>query len=211
MGLSAQSFIDEIVSNTSKYGMQNKMSYFFGINNKNIDQYHFQKCLNNLKSELLLVVILERMNTSLVLLKRLLNWSFIDILYAKRKTNNHIPVFLNEKQTEHLRTTNSLDYGIYNYFSKELDQRIEKEGNDFTGEVRYFEHILNELNTFCRQTFNKSYIHTFPLSRWDNSFSISLKECDMMFKMDVSNFKSGHPTLKRIFHERHHDMNYKLS
>ncbi|XP_045207897.2 galactose-3-O-sulfotransferase 2-like [Mercenaria mercenaria] len=189
-GHSAQRFIDEIVRNTSNYQLHNVMSRYFGMNSEAMNYRQMQNILTTLNSEFLLVIVNERFNESLILLKRLLNWSFADITYAPKRLNHHGKVFLNKFQIDHLKSTNKLEYKIYEYFSNELNRKIRKAGTDFLGEVRYFEHILNEINSFCQNPSNYDNAYIFPPSRWGKGFSINLEECYMIFYMDDTRFKN---------------------
>ncbi|XP_045207773.2 galactose-3-O-sulfotransferase 2-like isoform X2 [Mercenaria mercenaria] len=187
-GISSQKFIDEIVSNTSNYQLHKVMSRYFGISE--VKNYrHMQKILATLNSEFSLVLVIERFNESLILLKRLLNWSFADITYSTKMLNHHGKVFLNNFQIDHLRTTNSLEYKIYEYFLNELNRKIKNAINNFWGEVRYFEHILNEIHSFCQNPSNNNNAYVFPPSRWGAGFSINLEECFMIFNIDDIRFK----------------------
>lgn len=75
-------FIKNIGDNLELLNIQ---SLFFGIT-RNMSEHSFRtkEYLNELNKEFLLVLVLERFNESLVLMKRLLKWSFFDILYGKK-------------------------------------------------------------------------------------------------------------------------------
>jgi PHD/YefM family antitoxin component YafN of YafNO toxin-antitoxin module len=194
-GLSEQDFINEVVRNTSKYGVQNRMGTFFGLDDPSIPEQYLRQQLVKLNSEFTLVLILERLDESLVILKRLLRWSIFDIIYAAKKTKHHNGVNLNASQIKHLEFTNKVEYAIYNFFYEELERKIQTTGNDFQREVAQFKYVLNQTRDFCNLTReNQEPFYTFPASKWDDSFTLSKKDCKIIFKKDVTGLKNGRLT-----------------
>lgn len=190
----AQDFINEIVANSEKYQVNNIMSVFFGIpsslkeSNKTL-----HRVLHQLNSEFSLVLVLERMDESLVLMKRLLNWSFADIVYRKMKVSDHPKVSLNRTQKEQLRRTNWLDYEVYDFFANELDKKIRNAAEYFQEEVQHFRYVMSKIDEFClgRNTTAKKY--SFDASIWDSGFSIYKHDCNML-SYDLPFLKRGRYT-----------------
>ena len=190
-GLSRQSIVDNIVLDTEQYHLNKIMSSYFGINNLNMSESSIEKYLSKLNSEFTLVLILERLDESLILLKRLLNWSVFDVIYAAKKTLNNDDIHLNTSQIAHLKSTNMLEYAIYNYFYTELETKIKNAKNDFEQEVANFQDILYQCSVFCNMKNKTMSYYKFPASRWDESFLITKKDCDLIYRADVSTFKKN--------------------
>ena len=188
-GLSHQDFINKLVANTSRYGVQNVMGKYFGLNNPNMPEDSLQEQLLKLNSEFKLVLILERLDESLIILKRLVRWSIFDILYAAKKKKNREDIHLNERQIRYLKYSNYVEYAIYDFFYHELERKIANAGDDFEQEVKQFKHILAQTSEFCNGKNNKETSYTFPASRWDDSFIISKSDCNIIFKKDVTQLK----------------------
>lgn len=196
--LSRQEFINEVVKDPARYGVNAVITLYFGIKDLKISETDLQQYLTRLNSEFTLVLILERLDESLVLLKRLLGWSVFDIIYAAKKTSSkHSDIHLNSNQIGHLQSTNKLEYVIYDFFYKELERKIQNAGDNFTEEVAHFKNILNQTETFCSTPNNTMPFYTFPASSWDDSFSLTTTDCYFIYNKDVVDYKKiFYPSLK---------------
>ncbi|XP_053402020.1 galactose-3-O-sulfotransferase 2-like [Mercenaria mercenaria] len=191
--LSEQEFIHKVLRNTANYGAENVMATYFGMERNGMERNQTKKdyihqYLESLNTSFSLVLVLEKFNESLVLLKRILNWSFADILYGAKKVNTYGQVPLGEEEKNKLISNNMLDFEIYNYFMKELESKVKRERNDFQLEVLHFENILHRVKTFCDNAVNGSKIE-FPSSKWDRSFEVLSSECELIFRMDIADIK----------------------
>ncbi|XP_053378473.1 galactose-3-O-sulfotransferase 2-like [Mercenaria mercenaria] len=96
-------FIHELVNYPDKYDRaffshtRNSMGKDFGFQHdiEPTNKSQIRKYLDQLNSQFLLVLIMEKFDESLVMLKRLLNWSLLDIIYWKMNSYKHDHTVLN--------------------------------------------------------------------------------------------------------------------
>ncbi|KAL4225543.1 galactose-3-O-sulfotransferase 1 [Mactra antiquata] len=133
-----------------------------------------------LDNDFKLVMVMERFDESLVLMKRYLNWRMEDIIYLLSNSHDHQPVVLNKTEKALFKSTCFLDYAIYDFFTKIFEERVRKEGTSLKIEVAYFKKILENVKNFC--TSNKlSYVSlNIEQSQWNNPFRITYEDCTYM-------------------------------
>lgn len=92
-----------------------------------------------------LVMVAERMNESLVLLRHLLCWDWDDVVMFKmNERNKKYKKRLEPEELEELRKLNTVDSELYRYFTRRLDERIAAFGRDrMAAEV---EKLVNNTN-----------------------------------------------------------------
>lgn len=188
-GLSDDDFLNEIVTNTDKYKCKNIMSKYFQISDgAKHDKELLEIELAKIKSEFTLVLVLEMFDESLVLMKRLLNWSFIDIVYSQKNVYTKPKSFLNAQQKEKIRQSEDLDFHVYDYFLHEITRKIRDAGRDFYDELYYFKEVLRQANMFCT-TLSEEEEYMFPSSKWEPSFYVSKKDCKRLFDYGMGYFR----------------------
>lgn len=165
-GVSFEHFLAELYSNSTidsklnsrlngRFG-RNQMSFDLGLNvsqfeeNKTIDAF-----IERLDATFDLVLISDRMDESLVLLRHHFCWSVSDVvvfrLNARKETS--IATF-GEQTAQKLRRLNGADHKLYRYFSEKLDTKIEKFGFDrMKLEV---EELKKRTNSLYEQCVDKS-------------------------------------------------------
>ena len=181
-------FIQELVSHPEKYDKgvfsvtKNSMGKDFGFasttRESDIDKI-LQK-LKNLETEFRLVLVMERFEESLILLKRYLRWHVSDILFIPSNTHKHVVTNLTEEQKLKHKHTCFMDYAIYDFFSKIFDYTVRAEGPGFQDEVSNFRDILQMTKIFCTQPKageNKWIVKT---SKWNSEFEVSRADCELM-------------------------------
>ena len=157
--------------------------------------------LQEIDSKFKVIALLERLDESLILMKRRLCWRLKDVLYLPtRKT--HYTTTKDEKKErllqERLRTVNEMDYLLYEHFLNRHNRDVAREGNDFLGEVNFFMKVSDDTKEFCAtvcQLLGRSVARnathgelmehlrfevTFPPSHWEPAFSVSGLDCIMM-------------------------------
>ena len=145
-------FISELIANPDKYEprtfsiTRNSMAKDFGFSTtmKATEKGKIQKTLELLYKEFKLVLIVERFDESLVLMKRILGWKMSDILYIPSNTLKHPLVNITNVQRKTHEETCFLDYAIYSYFSKVFDVKVQREGETFEFEVAHFKELLQK-------------------------------------------------------------------
>ncbi|XP_071959906.1 galactosylceramide sulfotransferase-like [Antedon mediterranea] len=129
---------------------KNGQLFDLGLEHKTIDDYYTVKQkIQKLDSEFDLVLITEYFDESLILLKRLMCWSFEDILYVSNGIRSASHRYaLNFELRAKIREWNSADVMLYTHFNETLWRKIkEYEGN--------FDKDLAEFRLRQQQAMNK--------------------------------------------------------
>ncbi|XP_067939520.1 galactose-3-O-sulfotransferase 3-like [Watersipora subatra] len=113
---------------------------------KEVDEYiHF------IDSHFLLVMITEYFDESLVLLKRLMNWSMADIFYtyANEAVKKSGTVLTSDEKRKLLDKDHNLgDWLLYQHFNKSFWEKISKQ-EEFHEEVAVFKKLQVKVHDFC--------------------------------------------------------------
>lgn len=153
------------------------------------DTYQIHSYLKYLNKEFKLVMILEKNEESLVLLRQYLNWEMSDIVYLPINSNSHPLVKVTREERARHKAINFLDYALYDFFVDEFERKVKIEGDRFQDEVKHFKRVLNQIMLFCENKGNgKDVLEIFP-SLWNDYFVKSRTDCEMM-AMPERTFKS---------------------
>ncbi|XP_052799282.1 galactose-3-O-sulfotransferase 2-like, partial [Mya arenaria] len=181
-------FIHNIIQKPETYDRaffsrtKNSMGKDFGFSkNTAKDNTTIRNYLQQLDNEFSLVMLTEHMDESLVMMRRLLNWSISDIIYLSTNTHKHNPTLLNQSELIQFKKTNILDYAIYEYFSVVFEEKMKALGQDLKEEVSFVKKCLTSVYQFCqrKENINVTYVE-FESSKWDTSFRITRTDCDWM-------------------------------
>ncbi|KAI0210989.1 Galactose-3-O-sulfotransferase 2 [Lamellibrachia satsuma] len=203
---SSKHFLSELlrdpVRHDKKNSTRNKMATFFGLPRGVNDQAAGDALIRLIDEKFDLVLIMERIDESLVLMKRRLCWSTKDILYLplrvenyKGKTNGK------EENKEHLivrhRKWSTIDYAMYDHFERKLQAQIVVEKN-LDDEVTTFRQVRNRTVNFCsglrdllcKKPHNtrillrvQDYLNStiqFDRTPYDEPFSVTGLDCFLM-------------------------------
>ncbi|XP_066915021.1 galactose-3-O-sulfotransferase 3-like [Clytia hemisphaerica] len=100
-----------------------------------------------------LVMITEKYDESLLLLKKLMCWDFMDIVYMKKHVNHNLQnesFAISNATAESIRGWNYFDAVLYNHFSKRLDEIIGKQDKEkFKTDLMLFRELNDAVVTFC--------------------------------------------------------------
>ena len=166
----------------------NRISFDFGMddtglrgNNKSIEEY-----IAYINRTFDLIMICERFDESMVLLKRLMNWDLTDVIYLR---NNVFPKKLkprrqqqlrllseNEKQTH--RLLNLADYRMYDYFSKEFQTKVNSAGTTFRFEVAAFKYLQHKVNEYCNE--KPKHFMYINETAFSESIELTPSDCQLM-------------------------------
>ncbi|KAJ8302644.1 hypothetical protein KUTeg_019040 [Tegillarca granosa] len=174
--------------NTQSY-LNNRMAFeydfprslFYSKDNDGINNY-----LRKLANEFHLVIVVEYFDESIVLMRRILNWSIKDILYVKlneSKKDKKPKISLEDKQRH--REWAVLEYALYDFFYKRLWDQIKEEGKDFVDELYYFKSVRTDVTNFCSGPIANKTSFKAPKSKWNDEFIVSEKDCELMFKKEI--------------------------
>lgn len=99
-----------------------------------------------------LILIVEYFDESLILLRRLLCWTWKDVLYFTQNRGNYSFKQSSEPDLESVyRKWSRVDYELYDYFNQSLWRKINRlpDTDDFHAEVRGFKAMLRDVKDFC--------------------------------------------------------------
>lgn len=148
--------------------------------------------LMKLDREMDMILVVERLEESVVLLRRLLHWQLQDILYlpkntfkdmrneTKQKLNKNF-IIRNDSKEKYMRWAH-LDYMLYDFAVQRLDRQIQNQSPDFQDEVRHFKLVRGRLQEFCMQTSRPYRPDTLiiPSSAWNHEFVADSLMCAQM-------------------------------
>ncbi|KAI8518482.1 galactosylceramide sulfotransferase [Branchiostoma belcheri] len=158
----------------------NLQSFVLGWKDRfNKDPDDVRKFLSQLDSDFPLVLILEYFDASLVLLKRLMCWTFYNILYDMQPRNEQKYTkkesAYTEQQLLNHRNASFVDYQLYEHFNKSLWAKIEAAGQDFQDELEAFQQLNDDVNSYCKRQPTEKKI--FPGSKWNGPVEIKPSFC----------------------------------
>lgn len=180
---------------------RNFMAYSFGYDSfyKNLSLKSF---LSHVEKNFPVAIIVEQMTESLVLLKRTLCWELQDILFIKlnaqtkdsrspsvhpQPSDHHDP-----PPSDHLislhRSLSPVDYALYNMFYDRHQRLVSHYGNDLQREVTVFEAMLDKLNNFCSDVYERlrssdTFLNSsleFEATEYSSSFRLTAVDCLLM-------------------------------
>ena len=173
----------------------------FGFNRttKEGDTRTILEKVKSLDKEFKLVLVMERFEESLVLMKRYLNWKMSDILFIQLISHKHSPVvnFTEAERKKH-KSTCFMDYAIYDFFTKVCKDKVKAEGPLFQDEVKQFKAILRQVRSFCdKKTAGDLKV---AASRWNQDFVFTKSDCDLM-KLEETKFINNLRTKHKLMND----------
>lgn len=139
------------------------------------------------------VMVMERFEESLVLLKRLLNWQLRDILFLdlnKYNSNGEAPSKVNvtDEEKRIFRERNRIDYKIYAHFYRAFEEKIAQEYR-ISEEVDHFHSVLVVMHAFCASERKENETLQVNSSEWNTDFVISMNDCSLMETAELDMFQ----------------------
>ncbi|XP_052809115.1 galactose-3-O-sulfotransferase 3-like [Mya arenaria] len=186
--------IQQFLKNPSKYEtkkprfswINNRQATEFGtpddvIMNKNISA--MIKYVKKLDKEFHLVVIAEYFDESVVLMRRMLNWKFSDILYRRLHIRGwDRKLTIPRPHDRYLyRKYAFADYALYDFFYKRLWRQIKSAGEDFFAEVLYFKQIRDETDDFCKVYPNITETFVIDANEWTPTIRVDKEFCRKIY------------------------------
>ncbi|XP_064596761.1 galactose-3-O-sulfotransferase 2-like [Liolophura sinensis] len=162
----------------------NPYAFYFGLDKRSLhNPVSIAAVLARAEKDFTAVLILERMDESLIMMKRTLCWRFEDIIYTVENVNRAKPQILLDKSVQEKHEKWAVaDYKIYNHFVKKLQNYIENGGKDFQLEVSEFKSVLKDIHTFCDSSGREagSYIN-LPGGAFYDPFTYTSENCTLLF------------------------------
>ncbi|XP_013397064.2 galactosylceramide sulfotransferase [Lingula anatina] len=162
-------------------------TYHEGLRRNRTDLKAF---LNNLSNYYDFVAIQDRTDESLVLLRRRLCWDLRDIVYRRKLTGKYnAESFVDSELITRHKTSDSVDFALYNYFNNKLMKEIAQQNNDFYVELQYFKQLNGQITEFCEQprTIRSNSVLEVERSPWSAGFTVDDCFCSLM--TDIMEFK----------------------
>lgn len=157
----------------------NRMSFDFGMNQEHFsNELLTSKYIGYLDNTFDLVLVSERFDESMILMKRFLGWATKDVLYLKsnvllKKKSNYSAI-----QKGAHRRANMADYALYDHFISVFDEKVRSGGADFQQEVDAFRIILKAMNAFC--TVGSQGALRVTSTVWNDPFEVTRADCALM-------------------------------
>jgi hypothetical protein len=158
---------------------RNQMSFDLGLDIQNFDKLEMvRNFIRTIDSRFDLVMIVERMDESLVLLQRILCWTVDDMVLFRHNARNanallNISVGLEQK----IRHFNTADEYLYKYFSAKLSRRIAEFGEtEMEKQVVSLRHVTD--TTYHKCVEKQVPMKDIESSRrvWYNGLTLGLKQ-----------------------------------
>ena len=167
--------------------MNNRLAFEYGVSPEIIikrDFRAFEKYLKEvIDKHFKVVLVAEKYDESLVLMKRKLNWSFKDIMYALKNVRSSAKVDrypIKDGHRELHRHYSTFDYLLYEFFNGRLSKQIEAEGRGFMDEVEDFREKREKIENFCHSLPENISSLKLEKSKWTDSFIITHGDCELM-------------------------------
>lgn len=163
----------------------NRMSFDLGLEPRyNRDPILIHRFVRDLDKDLGLVMLMEHMDESMVLLKRLLCWDTKDIILMKQNAMKYEHGLLkNGRQKMLHRKWAQADYILYDYFSTKFWARIHEQGLDFHEEVKAYASIRRDVVEFCEM--KKPLETQINETKWSDSFIFTDEDCQHLKREEI--------------------------
>ena len=118
--------------------------------------------IQHLDSEMDFVMITDRMDESLVLLKEYLGWNITDIMYLNRMVSSKPKVTMSDETKARISQYQVIDRQIFDHFNASFERHIDKIGREKVASlVKEFREMRENFENKC---FNKSKTVRGPYS-----------------------------------------------
>ena len=186
---------------------KNSMAYHLGYTETNVTIQSVEDFLSALDKHLSFVIITEKFDESMILLKQLFSWNISDILYLPRGSlafNDRLRFEVGKNDSDKAYLINlhkhwsPVDYILYDHFHKRLVTTLSKQTQLFWEEVEYFKTIQEKVKDFCANmchSVNKIFrfsnvtearhalvSHSLQINgtKWNPEFRVTYLDCVQM-------------------------------
>ncbi|XP_035663187.1 galactose-3-O-sulfotransferase 3-like [Branchiostoma floridae] len=167
-------------------GTRNPMTFDMGWPAERADdEEEARKYISQLDADFTLVMILEHLDESVVLLRRLMCWELRDVLFYSKSKNSRPYLYKTyvaaAKELENHRSWSAIDYMLYNTFNNSLWRKINAQGPEFYDELKYFKRIKDDVSDFCMRTMKGQsegkQTKVITASKWNPEFEVDKDYC----------------------------------
>lgn len=167
----------------------NRMAVEFGFpielfpgKSLNVSVNEINAYITKLDKEFQFIIITEKFDESMVMMKRILNWETRDVLYINKnvhqKENGDSKYTLSEKDKDKIRPFLYLDAALYSFAVEKFNKIAKEAGEDFVKEVENFKSVISDVKTFCaNKTVEPMMI--IPASKWYANFRVTHSDCKL--------------------------------
>ncbi|KAI8519194.1 hypothetical protein Bbelb_024510 [Branchiostoma belcheri] len=131
------------------------------------DMERAHRYISELEVDFTLIMLLDYLDESIVLLKRLMCWDLQDVLFITQN-NRTYPYKKYEPTKEELaalRRWKAVDYLLYDTFNRSLWRKIAAQGPDFFEELTLFKEVNKRVSMHCRFSSNRLINLTIAASK----------------------------------------------
>ncbi|XP_033755847.1 galactose-3-O-sulfotransferase 3-like [Pecten maximus] len=171
----------------------NGMSFYYGFSGNLFlkkNDADIEKNLRRLGNEMDMILVLEYLDESVVLMRRMLNWDLRHVLYTKLRVNKEEDPrlkFGSEEAKLH-KSCAYLDDLLYEFFVHKLKELIKRQQSDFYDELAYFRKVRLKYDQFCLSSISNDQQNTemtFEGSPWNKPFIVTGEHCKKQYIHDV--------------------------
>lgn len=158
-----------------------RMSIDFGMDPARVhDKVYVNQYVKYLNDTFHLVMVSDRFDESILLMRRLLGWRVRDVIYIKNNARNtfYNQTFTSKEKRTH-RDWNPADYALYEHFAQVLDDKVRAAGQVFRQEVESFRVICQAVRDFCCGDSTHTPLKV-QATLWAEEFSVTKEMCDLM-------------------------------
>ncbi|XP_019628627.1 PREDICTED: galactose-3-O-sulfotransferase 3-like [Branchiostoma belcheri] len=168
-------------------GTRNHLAFDLGYPTEGADDMEAaERYIKELEYDFKLVLLLEHLDESLVLLRRLMCWEMKDVVYdtAPKNVVNYSYESYNATPEElaNLRRWKAVDYRLYDTFNRSLWRKIAGQGPDFYRELHHYRELKQNISWFCHgeQRRKPKLTLTVKTSQWSPQFVVDARYCKEM-------------------------------
>ncbi|KAI8496548.1 hypothetical protein Bbelb_258470 [Branchiostoma belcheri] len=166
-------------------GTRNHQSFDLGYPTKAADDMEqARRYIRELEADFTTMLLLEHLDESLVLLRRLMCWEVRDVLYDMTPKNSrsypyktYVPT---AEELANLRRWKAVDYLLYDTFNASLWRKIAAQGSDFYDELRHFKEVNRRVSEFCSKPPRDTPALTVVPSKWNSEFQVDAYICKLI-------------------------------
>lgn len=179
----------EIYEESNLSYTMNSMAKDFGFQMKHYLQQNFTESmeyLEKLGAVFDIVLITEFLDESLILMKRILNWSLKDVLYISKNVRG-VDTTIDKELMEIFKRRNKLDYLVYEYFQKKFHDIVFHKMERLQAETLNFKHLLKIVHHWCVNKSTKELM--IEKTEWNESFNVTHADCQLMATEEMAFIK----------------------
>ena len=128
-----------------------------------------------------IMLVVERFNESVVLLKRYMCWGFKDILFRRLRTGKHRHnAKYSQQQQDIFQKWSNVDTLLHYLADRLLNKRIRNLGKDFQDEVTEYIYQETQVLGFCRYETKQKRQMYINATKWDAGYTVTPEDCAMI-------------------------------